>query len=209
MPRAGLTPEAVVAEAARVADTVGYERLTLAAIAEHFGVALPSLYKHVNGLEAVRTGLAVRALRELASVLADAAAGRSRREALQAVAAAYRGYARAHPGSYGATLRAPDPADAAHVQASDEVLHIVFAMLANYELGGDDAVDATRALRAVLHGFVALEAAGGFGMPQDVDRSFQRLVDGFDASLAQWGARVPTAATTEEPPFIGSTPPER
>jgi hypothetical protein len=37
-----------------------------------------------------------------------------------------------------------------------------------------------------LHGFVTLEAAGGFGLPRDVDRSFDRLVDALDAALTAW-----------------------
>lgn len=53
-------------------------------------------------------------------------------------------------------------------------------------LNGDDAVDAIRALRAVLHGFVSLEAQGGFGLSADVDRSFDRLLAGLVVRLADW-----------------------
>jgi AcrR family transcriptional regulator len=188
MPRAGLTGQTVLAEASCLADELGYDRLTVAALAERFKVASPSLYKHVAGLEAIRSGIAVRALDELAQTLRAATAGLTRRAALDAMAAGYRGFAHSHPGRYAATLRAPSPADDAHTQASDAVLAIVFRVLADYGLAGDDAVDATRALRAALHGFVALEASGGFGMPQDVDRSFKRLVVGLDATLAQWAS---------------------
>ena len=33
-----------------------------------------------------------------------------------------------------------------------------------------------------MHGFVSLEAAGGFALPQDLDESYRRLVDGFAQS---------------------------
>jgi hypothetical protein len=33
-----------------------------------------------------------------------------------------------------------------------------------------------RAYRSALHGFVSLEVNGGFGLPQDVDESFEALV---------------------------------
>ena len=46
-------------------------------------------------------------------------------------------------------------------------------------------IHAIRGLRALLHGFVALEAAGGFAMPQDLDESYRRMVDGFAAGLAR------------------------
>jgi len=53
-------------------------------------------------------------------------------------------------------------------------------------LSGADAIDATRTLRAALHGFVTLEALGGLGLPLDVDRSFARLVEILDAALRTW-----------------------
>ncbi|MBK9180580.1 MAG: WHG domain-containing protein [Acidimicrobiales bacterium] len=186
MPRAGLTPALVVGEAALVADDVGYDHLTLAAVAQRLGVRLPSLYKHVDGLDALHRGLAVQATGELAAALSAAAVGRATGDALAAMANAYRTYATEHPGRYAATVRAPDPADAEHVTASDAVLVVVLAVLAGYGLRGDDAIDATRALRSALHGFVALEAAGGFGLPQAVDRSFARLVATFDAAFVSW-----------------------
>jgi len=42
MPRAGLTAERVVVEAGAVADEVGLDRLTLAAVAHRFGVSVPA-----------------------------------------------------------------------------------------------------------------------------------------------------------------------
>ena len=67
MPRAGLSPDLIVSEAARLADEVGRDRLTLTELAKRFGVAQPSLYKHVNGLDALQRLLAVRVLRESSS----------------------------------------------------------------------------------------------------------------------------------------------
>jgi hypothetical protein len=34
-----------------------------------------------------------------------------------------------------------------------------------------------------LHGFLVLEAGGGFGLPVDVDESFRRMVDTLVAGL--------------------------
>jgi pimeloyl-ACP methyl ester carboxylesterase len=63
---------------------------------------------------------------------------------------------------------------------------VIYGVLRGYGLTGDDAVDATRALRSALHGFVALEATGGFGLPCDVDRSYHQLVAGLDVVLCSW-----------------------
>jgi hypothetical protein len=37
-----------------------------------------------------------------------------------------------------------------------------------------------------MHGFVTLEAAGGFGLPRSVDATYTRLIDGLDAVFATW-----------------------
>ncbi len=190
MPRASLSPALLIAEAARLADAVGFDQLSLAAVARRFGVAVPSLYKHVGGLAGLRRGLAVLAVRELGAALAAAGEG-SPGERLRAMAEAYRDYARAHPGRYQATLRAPEPGDAEHRAASDAVLATIFDALAPYGLGRADAVDATRVLRAALHGFVALESEGAFGLPRDVDRSFARLVDVLDSAVRHWSGDQP------------------
>jgi AcrR family transcriptional regulator len=186
VPRAGLNPDLVIDEAARLADEVGAERVTLAAIANRFGVAVPSLYKHVDGIDGLHRHLAARAVGELGEALAAAAVGKARGDALRGMAEAYRAYALQHPGRYAATVRAPSPGDGGHHAAPEAALGTVLAVLAGYGLGGDDAIDAARAVRSALHGFVALEVAGGFGLPQEVDRSFARLVDGLDAMLSDW-----------------------
>ena len=59
MPRAGLSTDVVVAEAARLVDLDGAGALTLRAVAESFGVAQPSLYKHIGGLDDLHHRLAL------------------------------------------------------------------------------------------------------------------------------------------------------
>jgi AcrR family transcriptional regulator len=176
----------VVAEAADLVDEVGVDRLTLAAVAVRFGVAAPSLYKHVGGLDDLHGRLAVLAARDLALALRRAAAGKAGAEATAAVSAAYRGYARGHPGRYGYLLR-PRTGDDEHAQASGEILEVLAAVLSGYRIEApDDVVDATRFLRSALHGFVALEIGGGFAMTRPVGRSFDAFVRALDAALASW-----------------------
>jgi AcrR family transcriptional regulator len=184
----GSVSERVVDEAAALADEVGLERLTLSAIAARVGVAQPSLYKHVSGLPAVRRALALRGVRELYASLLRATAGRARSDALFALAHAYRAYAHDHQGCYEASIVAPEPGDHEHTAASEEILGVVSAVLPGYGITGADAVDAIRALRAALHGYVVLERAGGYRMPRDVDRSFERLVSMLDDALTNWTA---------------------
>ena len=176
MPRAGLSTAAVVAAAAEIADAEGLDRLTLARVAVAAGVRTPSLYNHVESLDDVRRRVALLALRDLADALRDAAVGRAGDDALVAMADAYRAYARRHPGRYAATQRAPAEGDEEMRAAAKGAVDVVFAILRGYGLEGDDAIHAARAVRSALHGFVALETGGGFGIPVDLDESYARMV---------------------------------
>jgi AcrR family transcriptional regulator len=184
MPRAGLTADLVVAHAGELADREGYDALTLATLAGRLGIKVPSLYKHVTSLADLQRRLRLAGLRELDETLRNAAVGRAGSEALLATGHAYRRYAREHPGHYAAGLRAPDPTDHEEVApVAARLVELMFAVVRGYGLEGDDALHAVRGVRAALHGFVALEQAGGFGMPQDVDTSFEHLLATLDAGL--------------------------
>ena len=174
--RAGLDRGAVVRAAAALVDAAGGKEVTLGDLAAHLGVRTPSLYNHVTGQEGLRRELALLGTRELGARLSRAAIGRAADDALLAFAHAYRAFARERPGLYAATLRAPDPADEAHRAASEEILAVLRAVLEAYGLHDEEAVHTIRGFRSLLHGFVSLELVGGFGLPLDVDESFDRLV---------------------------------
>lgn len=187
MPRAGLDRAVLIAAAAELADRHGYEALTLRALAERFGVAPPSLYSHIRSLEALQRELQLEGIRRLGDALARAATGRSEARAVRAMAGAWREFARDHPGLYAATVRAPEPSDTEARAATGRVLDIVNAVLSGYCLKASASVDAARALRSALHGFVAIEASRGFGLPEELDESYARMVEIFIAGLASGG----------------------
>lgn len=186
MPRVGLTRDRVVAEAAIMADEVGLSRLTLAALAEKLGVRQPSLYKHIDSMAGLQRSISLRSQRELGDVLARAAVGRAGADAIHAMSHAYRGWALLHPARYEASQMAPIPGDLESESTASAVVQVIADVLAAYRLEGDDAVDAIRAFRSTLHGFVALEAQGGFALSASIERSFERLVHGFTVALTRW-----------------------
>ena len=176
MPRAGLAPATVVAAGAQLADEVGFEALTMGLLAARLGVRTPSLYRHVDSLQALRRGIALQAKRELGDVAARAAVGRAGPDAVHAFADAYRRWVLDHPGRYAASIRAPDAGDEEDRQVSEDSLRALLDILAGLGMHDADAIDAARALRSAIHGFTNLESAGGFGLPHDVDRSYHVLI---------------------------------
>ncbi|WP_045235030.1 TetR/AcrR family transcriptional regulator [Deinococcus pimensis] len=187
MPRAGLDADRVLDAAAQVADREGLGALTVARLAAELGVKPPSLYNHVQSLDALRDGLTRRGYRELLDVSRDAAAGRSGRDALHALAHAQRDYARAHPGLY-AAMELPVAAQSEESRRiGGAYVNLILAVLRGYGHEGEDALHHVRVLRAALRGFVSLELGGGFGLPLGVDRSFEVLLDTLHAGLTLGG----------------------
>jgi AcrR family transcriptional regulator len=185
MPRVGLDTEAVVDGAAALADDQGLARLTLARLASALGIRTPSLYAHVDGLADLRARLGARGAGELASELQVAVAGRSGRDALRALAGAYRAYAKAHPGTYAAMQAASEREE--NQAAGAAVVAMILAILDGYHYKDDAAIHAVRAVRSALHGFVSLEQEGGFGIPLSLDDSYASLVEMIDHGLSRRG----------------------
>jgi len=185
MPRSGLDTARVVEEAARIADADGLAEVTLARVAEALGVRAPSLYNHVDGLPGMLRMLTLLSLGELTDAIRDAAVGRSGPEALGAVARAYRTYAHEHPGRYASTVRAPAPADPELVAAGLRAVEMIVAVLGAWGLTGDQALHQVRIVRSALHGFVSIEAEGGFGLALSLDESFELMLQTLVAGLGQ------------------------
>jgi AcrR family transcriptional regulator len=178
----------VVAEGARMVDESGFEGLTLAALAGRLGVRQPSLYKHIEGMAALRRAIAIGAAAELTEILRRAAVGRSRADAINAIASAQRTWALAHPARYQASQASPPPGDLEHQQIADDYLQLFTDVLSGFGLTDSDAIDAIRAIRSALHGFITFESSGAFAMPYDIDRSYARLVAALVQALGQWSA---------------------
>lgn len=186
MARAGVTVERLAHAAAELADDVGFEQVTISALARRFGVKDASLYSHITNVRDLRNRVAALALTELADKVAAELAGRAGKEALVAFANAYRDYAKSHPGRYAAMQIEIDPQTAA-ASAARRHAEMTRAILRGYKLPEPDQTDAVRLLHSTFHGYVSLERAGGFRHhTREVDASWSRSLDALHAILSNW-----------------------
>ncbi|MGP3987816.1 TetR/AcrR family transcriptional regulator [Streptomyces sp. 3N207] len=188
MARAGLTTERLTRAGAELADEVGFDQVTVSALARRFDVKVASLYSHLKNSQDLKTKIALLALEELADRAADALAGRAGKDALTAFANVYRDYAREHPGRYAAAQTRLDPETAA---AGAGVRHaqMTRAILRGYHLTEPDQTHAVRMLGSVFHGYVSLEMGGGFShSAPDTEETWARMLDALDALLRNWPA---------------------
>jgi hypothetical protein len=121
-------------------------------------------------------------MEEMTERFAAAVMGRSGDDAVAVLMRTYRAYVVEHPARYSAM-----PSDPMHVpalaRAGTRLLDVIFAVLRGYGLAEPATIHATRCLRAIVHGFASIEASGGFGLPEDVDATYEQLIQMFLASL--------------------------
>ncbi|WP_229052834.1 TetR/AcrR family transcriptional regulator [Aeromicrobium sp. Leaf350] len=186
MPRAGLTPDQLVLVAAALADRDGLDRVTVSSVARQVGVKPASVYAHLDGADDLLRRVTQLALTEMAERAADAVAGRSGRDALEAWAGSFRTYAFAHPGRYAASHR-PLGRTEALAGAGPRHTALSATILRGYDVPEHDHPHAVRLLGSTIHGFLDLEAAGSFdhSAPPAAD-SWPRVVDALDALLRTW-----------------------
>jgi AcrR family transcriptional regulator len=185
-PRAGLTADKIVLAAADLADEVGFDNITVSALARKFDVKDASLYSHIKSIKDLRGRVAMLAAEEKTDLIAAAVAGRAGRDALAAFAHSWRNYALEHPGRYAATQMPLDPAVAEVWPGRRRGIDLTYGMLRAYGLDEPDLTDAVRLLRSTFHGYTNLEATGGFGHSRPTAASWERIIDALHVALEQW-----------------------
>lgn len=171
-----LSRDTVVNAALSFLDREGWDALTINALALQLGTKGPSLYNHLDSLQDLRRSVRMRVIDDIIAMLNSAGAGRSRDDAVVAMAGAYRSYAHHHPGRYSAFTRMPFGGDDPEFTAATRAAAApVIAVLASYGLDGEEAFHVALEFWSGMHGFVLLEMTGAMdGI--DADAVFTDMV---------------------------------
>ena len=158
--------EEILAVAVEVLEDEGLDAVTMRRLAAQMGIRAPSLYKHVSDKDDILAGLQERALVDLSQHVAAAGPG------LEALAEAYRSWARTHPRLYELVTRRPLPRErltpGVEAAAAAPILDAV---------GGDQHL--ARALWALVHGLVDLELSDRFPPGADLAATWRTALQRF------------------------------
>jgi AcrR family transcriptional regulator len=158
---ARLSRDSIVNAALTFLDREGWDALTINALATQLGTKGPSLYNHVHSLEDLRRTVRMRVVGDIIDMLNTVGQGRTRDDAVTAMASAYRSYAHHHPGRYSAFTRMPlGGDDPEFTEATRAAAAPVISVLASYGLNGENAFYAALEFWSAMHGFVLLEMTG-------------------------------------------------
>lgn len=155
----------VVAAARLVLERDGADGLTMRSVAAELGIRAPSLYKHVDGKAAIEVVLIDAAMAEIGRALHDALRRPGPRTPPEALLAAYRDHALAHPNLYrlatAGRLPRSDLTPGLEDWAGEPFLAVT----------GDP--HRAQALWAFAHGMVILELDRRFLDGSDLDRTWR------------------------------------
>lgn len=177
--RRGLNRDAVLDAAVAIGNRDGFTAITVGTLAAMLKIKPPSLYKHVAGIDDIVDGIGVRGADLLAAELANLRDSRNPKRAFKNACEAYRAFAIKNPTHYAALQPAMARRSPLFQQAAGELLKIVFDLVSDLGVPQKQLVHVVRAMRSMLHGFATLEMVGGFGLPEDIDASFRKMLEGF------------------------------
>jgi AcrR family transcriptional regulator len=168
----GLTPRAreIAATARAVLEEEGLDALTMRRIAERLGIRAPSLYKHFPDKEALEAAVISAAFEEQAEVFEQAVEEGD--DPLEALGAAYRRFALAHPHLYRLMTDRELRRDLLAPGAEDRAGRTI------YRAAGENA-DRARAAWAFAHGMALLELTNRFPPGADIDAAWREGMRAF------------------------------
>ena len=146
------------------------------AVAERVGVRAPSLYKWFPNRAALLAAIAAQAFDDLGRQLEPLGRDTDAGASLRAVAAAYRAFARANPGTYGLLFMDLPPGSRPPPDHNARAAAPLVALTERL-VGHERALEAARLLAAFAHGFVSMELAGAFRLGGDVDAAYRYGMD--------------------------------
>ncbi len=162
--------------ARRVVEVEGADALTMRRLADELGIKAPSLYKHVDGKEAVERVLVADALFEMGDIGHAAVAEPGRAGPVAALLRAYRVWGLAHPNLY--RLLGGDSVRSLSADLPEGL--VAWSGEPFWRATGEPYL--SQALWAFAHGTLMLEIDDRFLEGSDLDRTWRAGADAFTAA---------------------------
>ena len=151
----------IVAAARAIAESEGWDAVTIRRLANEIEYSQPVLYSHFASRDAIVAAVAVEGFKELAAVLRTAAgAADGQRDALMRVATDYFAFALRRPALYDAMFILPTQLMFAEAETRAELRDGFEAITAVVSPFCTDVEIATETFWAALHGLAELERSG-------------------------------------------------
>lgn len=186
MPKKGLTRDIIIDAALHLVEERGPHGCSMRELAEALDVKAASLYNHISGMDDLMGQVGLRAVEMRTAAQLEAICGKSRFEALLALAETYHAFAMAHPHLDRVIMGLQRNLSPILPQASKATMEPILQVLDGYALSDEQKIHWQRVLRATMHGFCVHEHIGGFShSPLPVEDSYRLSIRCIHDGLAQ------------------------
>ena len=162
MAKKGLNREMIIDTALRLVEERGPMGLSMRELAVALDVKAASLYNHISGMDELMGQVGLRATQMRTDAQLEAIQGKTRADALLALADAYHAFAMAHENLDRVIMGLQRNLSPVLPQAGELVLKPILQVLDSYDLSRDAKIHWQRVLRATMHGFCVHQHIGGF-----------------------------------------------
>lgn len=162
MAKKGLNREMIIDTALRLVEERGPLGLSMRELAEALNVKAASLYNHISGMDDLMGQVGLRATEMRTKAQLEAIEGKTRAEALFALADAYHAFAMAHENLDRVIMGLQRNLSPVLPQAGELTMKPILQVLDSYALSDDAKIHWQRVLRATMHGFCVHQHMGGF-----------------------------------------------
>ena len=162
MPKKGLNRDLIIEAALRLVEKGGPTACSMRELAEALDVKAASLNNHIAGMDDLMGQVGLRAVELRTAAQLEAIEGKTRLEALLALAETYHAFAIAHPHLDRTIMGLQRYLSPVLPQAGKRTMEPILQVLDSYALSDEQKVHWQRMLRATMHGFCFHEHIGGF-----------------------------------------------
>lgn len=186
MAKKGLTRELIIDTAFRLTDEVGPMNLSMRELAIALDVKAASLYNHISGMDDLMGQVGLRAAELRTHAQLEAIAGKTRGDALFALADTYHDFAMAHEHLDKVIMGLQKQQHPVLPQVGELTMKPILQVLDGYRLSDDAKIHWQRVLRAAMHGFCFHEHIGGFSHnPLPVSESYRMAIQAIHDGIVQ------------------------
>lgn len=161
----------IVTSARAIAESEGWDAVTLRRLAKEIEYSQPVLYSHFENRDAIVAAVALQGFREIAEALREAVHGSmDQKDAVEKAAMSYLGFALRHPAVYDAMFTLPTDLRFAEAETKPELQAAFEALAAVVTPFCADVEVATETFWAALHGLAELDRSGRIRPSARVER---------------------------------------
>ena len=173
----GITVDIVVQAAIQVIERNGLSNFSMRELADQLEIKTASLYNHVISMEKLYTQVGLYAIRELKEEELLAIEGKNGDDAIKALAEAYYFFGKNHPELYKVIMMLHIKEDKILEESFSQIIEPLIQVLSDYPLNETEMIQWQRVLRSIMHGFIAQEEAGFFGLQfNGADKTYETAI---------------------------------